>query len=113
MLITHRDTPVSHYSRNIHVASETVSCTRRLVGRRTYLLDNKSYPTRIAPFSSDESRIRRRCVGDQLALVTKTVDDVGIWAHLRPVSDCLCPACCRHSGRTVSTLMHLPAVIWQ
>jgi len=32
------------------------------------------------------------CVGGQLALVTKTVDDVGIWAHLRPVSDCLRPA---------------------
>jgi hypothetical protein len=45
--------------------------------------------------------------------VTKTVDDVEIWAHLRPVPDCLRPACCRHSGRTVSTLTHLPAVIWQ
>jgi hypothetical protein len=44
--------------------------------------------------------------GGQLALVTKTVADLMIWAHLPPVSDCLRPACCRHSGRTVSTLMH-------
>jgi len=67
----------------------------------------------ILPFSSDESRIRRRCVGGLLALVTKTVADLRIWAHLRPVSDYLRPACCRDSGRTVSTLMHLPAVMWR
>jgi hypothetical protein len=54
-------------------------------------MDSLYYPPTIAPFSSDESRIRRRCVGGQLALVTKTVADLGIWAHLRPVSDCLLP----------------------
>jgi hypothetical protein len=52
-------------------------------------MNNLYYPSVI--FSSDESRIRRRCVGGQLALVTKTVADLGIWAHLRPVSDCLLP----------------------
>src|SRR6267378_3584664 len=34
----------------------------------------------MSPFSSDESRIRRRCVGGQLALVTRTVADLGVGA---------------------------------
>ena len=54
-------------------------------------MDSLYHPRTIAPFSSDESRIRRRGVGGQVALVTKTVADLGIWAHLRPVSDCLLP----------------------
>jgi hypothetical protein len=47
-----------------------------------FSMDNIRYPVERSPFSSNESRIRRRCMGGQLALVTKTVAaDLRIWAH--------------------------------
>jgi hypothetical protein len=46
-------------------------------------MDNSGYPGRIAPFSSDESRMRHRLrLGGYLALVPKLLLNWGIWAHL-------------------------------
>jgi hypothetical protein len=52
------------------------------------------------PFSSDEPRIRRRCIGGQLALAAKTVADLTIWAHCRPCRI----ACARRAADTPGEL---------
>jgi hypothetical protein len=47
-------------------------------------------------------------VGGRRGLVSKTVVDLEIWAHMRWAPGCPLAACCRHAGLSWSDVMHLP-----